>query len=257
MIWRGSGREAPAPTPFENTYSFSFDGVDDRVQIGAANTSLGISGAITISFWCKMPVGSTTIGPVPICEDSGSGSNRNWNFICVYNSLIFQIWNADGTSKNCTSPSNSQIQDGNWHHVMATYTGDTSAGGIVLFIDGSSVATATASSTGLRTAAVSPFIGASGGGTPAGTVYNWEGEIDEVSVWDAVKTIADVSESDVPIDLDGKSNLVGWWRMGEGATFIDLPAPLPDSWSIPDDSSNSHDASSISMEEDSRVEDTP
>jgi len=88
-----------------SNYSFSFDGIDERVQVGAANTSLGISGAITISFWCKMPSGSTTIGPVPICEDEGTEPKRNWNFICVYNSLIFQIWNADGTSKNCTSPS--------------------------------------------------------------------------------------------------------------------------------------------------------
>ena len=217
-------RLSTIPPTFFNEYSFEFDGSDDAIQVGALNTSLGISGAITISFWCKMPVGSTTVGPAPLGEDSTGGVTRNWGFICVYNSLIFQIWNADGTVKNCTSPANSQIQDNNWHHIVGTYDGTSNSGGIELFIDGSSVATATASSTGLRTSAQSMYIGAVGS---SGNAFNWDGNIDEVSVWDSVKTISDVSAGGLPIDLDGKSNLVVWYRMGDNATYRDPQWLLP------------------------------
>ena len=71
--------------------------------------------------------------------------------------------------------------------------------------------------------------------------------------------------------------IVAYFLMGEGATFIDLPAPLPDSWSIPDEigssngttsgmdiadrvtdaPDNTSQANSVNMEEADRVEDTP
>jgi len=234
------------PPSFNNNYSFEFDGTNDAVQVGAASTSLGISGAITISFWCKMPSGSTAIGPAPLGEDSTGSTTRNWGFICVFNSLIFQIWNADGTVKNCTSPSNSQIQDNNWHHIVGTYDGTSNSGGIELFIDGSSVATATASSTGLRTSAQSMYIGAVGS---SGNAFNWDGNIDEVSIWDSVKTISDVSDGGLPIDLSGKSNLVGWWRMGDNATFST-------NWTIPDQV-GSNDGVSQNMVLSGRTTDVP
>ena len=239
-------RLSTIPPTFFNEYSFEFDGSDDAIQVGALNTSLGISGAITISFWCKMPLGSTTVGPAPLGEDSTGGVTRNWGFICVYNSLIFQIWNADGTVKNCTSPANSQIQDNNWHHIVGTYDGTSNSGGIELFIDGSSVATSTASSTGLRTSAQSMYIGAVGS---SGNAFNWDGNIDEVSVWDSVKTISDVSDGGLPIDLSGKSNLVGWWRMGEDATFST-------NWTIPDQE-GSNDGVSQNMVLSGRTTDVP
>ena len=229
-----------------SNYSMSFDGTNDAIQVGALNTSLGINGAITISFWCKMPLGSTTVGPAPLGEDSTGGVTRNWGFICVYNSLIFQIWNADGTVKNCTSPANSQIQDNNWHHIVGTYDGTSNSGGIELFIDGSSVATATASSTGLRTSAQSMYIGAVGS---SGNAFNWDGEINNVSVWDAVKTISDVSNGGLPIDLDGKSNLVGWWRMSDNATFST-------NWTVPDQV-GSNDGVSQNMDINDRVGEAP
>ena len=239
-------RLSTIPPTFLNEYSFEFDGSDDAIQVGTLNTSLGISGAITISFWCKMPVGSTTVGPAPLGEDSTGGVTRNWGFICVYNSLIFQIWNADGTVKNCTSPANSQIQDNNWHHIVGTYDGTSNSGGIELFIDGSSVATATASSTGLRTSAQSMYIGAVGS---SGNAFNWDGNIDEVSIWDSVKTISDVGDGGLPIDLSGKSNLVGWWRMGEDATFST-------NWTIPDQE-GSNDGVSQNMVLSGRTTDVP
>ena len=178
----------------------SFDGTNDAIQVGALNTSLGINGAITISFWCKMPLGSTTVVPAPLGEDSTGGVTRNWGFICVYNSLIFQIWNADGTVKNCTSPANSQIQCNNWHGIVGTYDGTSNSDGIELFIDGSWGTTATASSTGLRTSAQSLYIGAVVGHLEMHSIGMVR--LPMFQIWDAVKTISDVSNGGLPIELD-------------------------------------------------------
>jgi len=66
--------------PFANTKSLSFDGVDDYVKIGTQ--SLGITAAISLSAWVKIPTtntggGGTNIQEV-VCEDSAGGSARNW-----------------------------------------------------------------------------------------------------------------------------------------------------------------------------------
>jgi hypothetical protein len=42
---------------FTNTYSLDFDGVDDKVELGAQ--SLGITGAISVSAWVKIPTTNT------------------------------------------------------------------------------------------------------------------------------------------------------------------------------------------------------
>lgn len=47
-----------------------------------------------------------------------------------------------------------------------------------------------------------------------------------------------------------KTNLVGWWRMGEGASFAT-------NWSIPDDSTNNNTGTSVNMEEADRVTNVP
>ena len=53
------------------------------------------------------------------------------------------------------------------------------------------------------------------------TIYT-DGKIDEVSVFSAELSASDISSiynGGVPTDLSGESNLVGWWRMGDGANY--------------------------------------
>jgi len=90
------------------------------------------------------------------------------------------------------------------------------------------------------------YIGAVGS---SGNAFNWDGNIDEVSIWDSVKTISDVSDGGLPIDLSGKSNLVGWWRMGDNATFST-------NWTIPDQV-GSNDGVSQNMVLSGRTTDVP
>ena len=234
--------------PFSSTYSMEFDGIDDAVRLGPLVTSLGLSTAISVSVWAKMPAGTLTLKSL-ISEDQSGGATRNWNLIVVFNDLMVQLWNADGTLVQITDPVSSRIQDGNWHHVMFSYDGTTDADGLKLWVDGVNVVSGTAGSTGIRTAAVTTWIGAIG---TTGTNWNWGGHIDEVSTWSAVKLPDDVRDSATskPIDLSGESGLHSWTRMGEDGVWGTL-------WTLPDESENSYEAISQNMTESDRVEDTP
>lgn len=235
-------------SPFVNTYSFEFDGVNDAVRLGPLVTSLGLSTTISVSVWAKMPAGTLTLKSL-ISEDQSGGATRNWNLIVVFNDLIVQLWNADGTLVQITDPVSSRIQDGNWHHVMFTYDGTTDADGLKLWVDGVNVVSGTAGSTGIRTAAVTSWIGAI---ASAGTNWNWGGHLDEVSTWSAVKLPDDVRDSATskPIDLSGESGLHSWTRMGEDGVWGTF-------WTLPDQSENSYTAISQNMDEADRTTDVP
>ena len=249
--------EIPSQPQIDNfsSHSMAFDGVDNHVRIGPAATSLGISGAITISMWCKMPAGATAVGPVILGEDSESGSPanllRNWSFILVFDNLIFELFNTGGgASQQCTDPVNSRIQDGNWHHVMGTYSGTNDADGQKLYIDGVLVDSNTTAGTGTNTGAQSLFIGGAG---ITGTSYNWNGNIDDVAVFNTDKSgsIATIYNSGVPTDLSAESGLYGYWKMGEDATWDGSD------WTIPDASTNSNDGTSSGMAEEDKINNAP
>jgi len=210
-------------------YSMEFDGVDDSIEIGAA--SLGITGAISVSCWFKIPTTNTGGGGTNIqalvVEDETGGVNRNWNLLwrgTGYNVIYWSIYASDGNYYGNTSTGFTP-NDGNWHHLLGTYDGTTTTNGIKLYIDGVLNHQATSGASGLRaTSTVEPTIGS----LTSAAGWFFQGNIDEVSVFDAVKVPSDVSTANRPIDLSSESNLVAWWRMGEGATWNGTNWLLPD-----------------------------
>jgi len=228
MLWRGEGVTPTPPPVWDNTYSLDFDGVDDTIDVGTA--SLGITTAISVSAWVKTT--ATGVIRIIVAEDD-TGSDRNWLlFLGSNNKIGWYLYNTDDTLVGLYRAAANEITDGDWHHVLGTYDGTSDADGIKLYVDGN-VETATAGSTGIRSAAsVEPAIGSK----TAGANWFWSGNIDEVSVFDSVKVVADVSDGTKPIDLTGESNLVAWWRMGDSGTFFNSNWEIPeytkiDNWS--------------------------
>jgi hypothetical protein len=108
--------------PFVNTYSLSFDGIDDKVELGAQ--SLGITGAISVSAWVKIPTTNTGGGGNNIqnivSEDRTSGTNRNWTLNWRgggLNRITGVIWDSGGSAVAATTTA-IVPNDGIWHHVM-------------------------------------------------------------------------------------------------------------------------------------------
>ena len=245
----GSGPQC-GDTPFTNTKSIEFDGTDDFVGVGT--TSLGITNSITVSAWVKIPT-TNTGGPAPniqqfICEDTTGGANRNWGLFWRHQSVSnkyfqFSIWHTDGSATAIQS-TGIVPNDGNWHHVMGTFDGTTNANGLKLYVDGTLFQT-TAGSTGIRsTSSVEPSIGS----LTNGSSWFFEGNIDEVAVWnsDQSTNISTIYNSGIPNDLC-TLNPLSWWRMGDGDTFPTLT----------DNGSGGNDGTMTNMTSDNIVEDVP
>ena len=219
--------------------SFEFDGIDDKVELGTQ--SLGITGAISVSAWVKIPTSNTGGGGTNIqefvCEDRTSGTNRNWALNWRgggLNRISGLIFDSGGTAVAATT--NAIVpNDGNWHHVMFTYTGDTSTDGLKLFVDGIQRAQATSANGGLRsTTSVVPTIG----GLSQTTTWMFEGNIDEVSIFDTDQSsnVSTIYNSGIPNDLTELSPL-HWYRMGEDASFNGT------NWTIPDQAGDNNGTS--------------
>jgi hypothetical protein len=235
-----------------SNYSFDFDGIDDKVELGTQ--SLGITGAISVSAWVKIPTTNTGGGGTNIqqfvCEDRTSGTNRNWSLNWRgggLNRISGVIFDSGGTAVTATT--NAIVpNDGNWHHVMFTYTGDTSTDGLKLFVDGIQRAQGTSANGGTRsTTAVVPTIG----GLSQTVASMFEGNIDEVSIFNTVVDIADVwNGSGQPIDVSAVSGIVSNYRMGEEATFSG------GIWTVPD-SVGSNNGTSANMTIEDRIGEAP
>ena len=75
-------------------------------------------------------------------------------------------------------------------------------------------------------------------------------------MWDkelAAEEVTAIRNGGVPKDESATSNLVGYWRMGEDVVYT----PIPPSWMIPDDSTNSNAGTYTNPDADSRVNNAP
>ena len=238
-------------------YSFNFDGIDDYISIGT--NSLGITNSITVSAWVKIPTTNTGGGGANIqviaCEDTTSGGQRNWNMFWRGTGSNYFAWVIHHTNLTSSSVVTTGItpNDGQWHHLLGTYDGTTNANGIKLYVDGALSVQGTAGSTGINAFSSSePTIGA----TTGGGAWKFEGNIDEVAVWDSelsAGAVTAIYNGGKPKDLSGNSP-VSWWRMGEEATYDGTS----NQFTIPDQGSGGNNGtSSNTMLLETLVGDTP
>lgn len=149
--------------------SMRFDGVDDYFSI-PDNAALEGGSSMSVAAWFKVnqfPVGKAYLTIVSKGDDSwriaqdGSGDSISFD-------------SNSATSQNLLPASTVNVNDGRWHHVVATYDGATKR----LYIDG--VLRASADWTGpIRDSSYPVMIGANA--QQAGR--NWNGWIDEVIFW--------------------------------------------------------------------------
>jgi hypothetical protein len=219
----GQGAKVGSPS-FSNTQSIQLDGIDDYVNVGTS--SLGITSAISVSAWVKIPT-TNTGGASPyiqmiVCEDNTSGGQRNWGLSwrgTGYNYFSFQVWHTNLTNTSINSTGITP-NDGQWHHLLGTFDGTTGTNGMKFYIDGVLNSQKTATSTGLNSySSTETTMGAITGGTGR----RFEGNIDEVAVWnsDQNANASTIYNSGVPNDISSLSPL-SWWRCGDGVVMTEL-----------------------------------
>lgn len=188
-------------TPFTNTKSIDFDGVNDFIDI-PNSTDFDLGSSFSISGWFNFDIVSNTRGLISF----DSSSTRGWflytyiNQIRLYTGSVFTLKSGYSTT-------------GQWDNFIVTYDGTD----LVFYLNGVQESTQTAS-INLQTNGNDGAIGNNQKAT--GRFFN--GKIDEVAIWNTALSSSDVSaiyNSGVPNNISGYPDLIGWWRMGDGDTY--------------------------------------
>jgi hypothetical protein len=235
------------PVTFFNTRSLNFDGNDEYVDIGDSD-DLIVGTNVTISTWFKNSSGTRAYMfqsrrgatssnlSVGVNMNASGAEQAGWIGIVIYT----------GSGHSYTSY-NGNVDDGAWHHFVAT----VSDGSQKLYLDGSLIASSTNAFPNDASADHSLI------GSNSGSNRFMNGNIDEVALWNVVldaDAITAIYNSGTPTNLnsdsgdyDNSSNLQGWWRMGDGDTYP----------TITDNSSNSNNGTMNNMVSGDIEEDTP
>ena len=218
-------------------YAFNFNGINNYVDISNI-TSLNSQSAFSTSFWTN-PQGTLTNVPVVL---AGGISSTNRFYIQLLNSTTIR-YVSSGSSGNIVDVTVPLILDGNWHHIATAHSGTS----LDVYFDGVKI-----NSSPLTITAVSANIGDNftigAYFTRASNFFN--GELSNTTVFNTGLTSPQVQtlyNNGKPLaDMSSFTSLQGWWKLDDTATFNS-------SWTIPDDSSNSNNGTSVGMNASSLV----
>lgn len=210
----------------DTTSSLSFDGNDDYVALNMAYTNQGEINTLTVEAWVN-----TTF--------MGNSYSDNWAIIDFDRSEYFNLYvrgdngqvgfsttQTNGTINDFYSGSGNSINDGNWHHVAAVYDGTDK----IIYIDGVEVARNSNAHAGNNIGTGANRFGFIGDGSEAsgfnGSRNNvhYNGSIDEVRIWNTVRSQAQLSSNMASCLSGGEAGLVAYYNFNEGSgtTIRDL-----------------------------------
>ena len=180
-------------------YALSFDGVNDYVSLPNTlwNNNFSNGTAISVEFWFK-----------------GSGINSVYR---VQNSEYFvagyyggnHIISTDGLTNGVSIGNISTIQNGSWHHLAMTWSKN---GYFTSYLDGSQVAQRAAANVYLPAINIINCLGSLGGSTEFLT-----GSLDEVRIWNVVRTAQQIADNRNSELTGNESGLVAYYKMSNGS----------------------------------------
>ena len=217
-IYDGAGNVANAKGINTSTYSLSFDGTDDYVVLDNSS-SFSFDGDLSVSVWVKADDFDNNVAAVVDMHDGDNGYSIAKK--TVVNQLSFVV--GDGSDK--VEVTTGTLSTGVWYHIVGTNDGTDSK----IYVNGNlanSVAQGPvdASSRDL-------YIGKNFSGNETSF---WDGNIDEVAVWNDSLSASEVAEIynlgqglDVSVgsgDYTSAANLKGYWNFntGSGTNIKDL-----------------------------------
>jgi hypothetical protein len=166
------------------------DGVDDYVLV-ANNAALNPTSTLTIEAWVWR-------NDAARCEAIVGKDYHTSYWLGFCGGPLRFYTHGIGTSVD----GNSTVPAGQWTHVAVTYNGTTRR----YYINGVLDLTSTAGNGTLVSNAANMGIGAD-----ATTAYRFSGYLDEVRVWNVVRTPAQI-QANMDRPIDGEPGLIGVWR---------------------------------------------
>jgi len=190
-------------------YVLDLDGTNDYVDCG--NEALG--GSISVECWVKpAQIATDWVGFVCKNEDKDSGEGVFWlGQHSTDGKVRFGVY-LNGTSESYIDTDGAVISNGSWYHVAATYDGNYQK----IYINGTLVKTSSDLNTVLPSGTSNYYIGLS-------TAAYFSGRIDEVRIWNDVRTAAEIGNNKDDELVGNESGLVAYYKMsdGTGTTLTD------------------------------------
>lgn len=215
IVWDGSAwnewnYDSLVTPGFNNSFSASFNGSSDYLDVGTISTLTGASQQ-SVSFWFK----SDVAGQLP---DWGyrTGATSSYGFIDAGSGQRwFLVRNGASNTYELTSVIPT---DTNWHHWVAVFD----AGSVAVYVDGSAVSGTSSGTTptSLASSTGDFYIGKFGN-----IAYYADGLYDEFCIWNTALDSDDATglyNTGSPKDpttagggYDKQSSLTHWYRMGD------------------------------------------
>ena len=189
----------------EVNYSLSFDGVDDYVK-GSASSSLDVTNTnnITLSAWVKP---NDFNGSQRIITHTAEGSDHQQYSLHVSDGQIYFISGASLFEQNGFNLSSSNLELGVWNNISMTYDGSA----VRLYLDGNIVFEKLEPDY-----FPSDWMGYFYIGKRADGEEQFNGYIDEVSIWNSALTQEQIQSYMSTPPTGNEEGLVGYWDFNEG-----------------------------------------
>ena len=222
----GNSNEATA-TPTETATALDFDGTNDYVTFGDAG-ALDIS-QFTLETWFRRDgTGVTTTtgtGGIPAAiplisngAQEAENTNADVNYILCIDSATNKLCadfeeGAAGTTPGLNHPvyGTTVIQNGVWYHAAVTYDGSRWR----LYLNGNLEADLVVGQPA-NAANISPNALATSLNTSGVTNGFFNGVMDEVRIWNVVRTQAEIMAA-INQEINSGTGLIARWGMGEGS----------------------------------------
>ena len=200
---RGSGK----PTATEIYYGLQFDGTDDEVTTNYSGSADPLNK--TYSFWFKSTETARNYSVF------GYGSNKT-GFTPNFSSGRVLMWH--GANWYTYWDDTSAQDDGDWHHWML-YDDVAAITGSKLYVDGILQNVERHRTTGTLLTHSQPLTIGAYRNNSTNADHHFEGSITNFAVYSGDKTANAVSHynNGTPKDLNGESDLQGYWKMSEGS----------------------------------------
>ena len=205
-------------TPITNN-SLSFDGVDDYIS-GAASSTLDVTSTnlITISAWVNFNSNNSNVNYV-FAHTRNTGLNQQYALTINPNNKIYFVADHNSTTalfeQNGGNSGQSALSLNQWNHISMTYDGSAVRLYLNGLLDFENFVTDNFSST---------FIGNYNIGQRADGSYKFNGQIENINVWNIALTQSEIQRYMSTTPTGNEAGLVGYWNFneGSGSTVNDL-----------------------------------
>ena len=223
-------------TPNASLKDFVFDFIpNDYIDCGN-DSSLQITGNITLSTWVNIGTSTSTMRFI----NKDDGSNRAWIMLVVSGKIRFTRFYT--ASSFYYMDSSISVNDSNWHHIACV---NDSAGTAKIYIDGSEDTATTGTNTGtlLNNASVSLKLG----GDFSSQYLN--GKLSNTQIFNTAlpatgsNSVETLYNNGSPLtSMSGFTSLQGWWKLNASDTYDSSTG----NWTI-EDHAGSNDGTSSGM----------